>query len=95
VLDRIAASHRAELACFIWQAFFIDKWQKLVLTTDFKNKLMKPCQTKESTQERERKRNKRQEPKSRQANSPKEAGHKEKREPLRTGPSTSCPLPVA
>jgi hypothetical protein len=41
--------------------------------------VMKPCQTlyKESTQERERKRNKGQGPKSRQANSPKEAGHKE------------------
>jgi hypothetical protein len=52
---------------------------------------MKPCQTlvKESTQERARKRNTGQGPKSRQATSPKEAGHKEEREPLRTEPSTS------
>jgi hypothetical protein len=44
-------------------------------------KMMKPCQTlflkKKSTQGRERKRNKGQGPKSRQANSPTEAGHKE------------------
>ncbi len=39
---------------------------------------MKRCQTlsKESTQERERERNKGRGPKSRQTNSPKEAGHK-------------------
>ncbi len=45
---------------------------------------MKPHQPfeKDSTQERERKRNKGQGPKFRQANSPKEAGHKEEREPL-------------
>jgi hypothetical protein len=45
---------------------------------------MKPCQTfkKESTQRRERKRNKGEGPKSRQANSPKGAGHKKEREAL-------------
>jgi hypothetical protein len=45
--------------------------------------LMKPGQPlykKESTQEKERKRNKGQWPKSRQANRPKEAGHKDERE---------------
>ncbi len=36
------------------------------------------------TEQKERKRNKGQEPKSMQASSPKEAGHKEEREPLRT-----------
>jgi len=43
---------------------------------------MKPWQTssKESTQERERKRNKGQGPKSRPANSPQEVGHKEAKE---------------
>jgi hypothetical protein len=43
--------------------------------------LMKPCQTfyKESTQERARNQNKGQGPKSRQANSPTKAGHKEER----------------
>ncbi len=43
-----------------------------------------PCQTllKESTQQRERKRNKGQGPKSRQANSPEEAGHNEEMEPV-------------
>jgi len=48
--------------------------------------MMKRCQTllKESTQERERKRNKGQGPKSRQANNPKEAGHKEVMESLST-----------
>jgi len=41
------------------------------------------------TEERERKISKRQGPKSRQASSPKEAGHKEEREPLRTqGPKS-------
>jgi hypothetical protein len=53
--------------------------------------MMKPCQTlkKESTQERERKRNKGQGPKSRQANSPKELGHKEVMEPLSTETSNN------
>jgi hypothetical protein len=53
---------------------------------------MKPCQTliKESTQERERKRNKGQGPKSRVSKSPKEAGHKEESKPLRTEPSTQA-----
>jgi hypothetical protein len=55
-------------------------------------KIMKPCQTcqtlqKESTQERERKGNKGQGLKSRQANSPTKASHKEESEPLRTEPS--------
>jgi len=45
--------------------------------------------SKESTQARERKRNKGQGPKSMQANSPKEAGHKEARESLSTQTSTS------
>jgi hypothetical protein len=53
--------------------------------------MLKPCPTlqKESTQERERRRNKRQGLKSRQANSPKEAGHKEVREPLNAETSNS------
>jgi hypothetical protein len=53
--------------------------------------MMKPCQTlqKDSTQERERKRNKRDKHQSPgKQNSPKEAGHKEERAPLRTKPST-------
>jgi len=43
--------------------------------------MMKPYQTllKESTQEREKKRNKGQAPKSKQTNSPKEAGHQEEK----------------
>jgi len=55
------------------------------------SKIMKPCQTleKESTQERERKGNKGQGSKFGQAKSPTKAGHKEEREQLRTGPSTS------
>ncbi len=55
--------------------------------------MMKPCQPfkkKESTQARDRKRNKRPEPKSRQANSPKEMSHKENKEPLSTKTSTNC-----
>jgi hypothetical protein len=55
---------------------------------------MKPCQTskKESTQEREReKKNKEQGPKSRQADSPKEACHREViREPQSIETSISC-----
>jgi hypothetical protein len=44
--------------------------------------MMKPCPTlqKESTQERERRRNKGQGPKSWQVNSPTQVGHKEVRE---------------
>jgi len=42
---------------------------------------------KKAPKERASKRNKGQGPKSRQASSPNEAGHKEKREPLRTKPS--------
>jgi hypothetical protein len=44
---------------------------------------------KESTQERARKRNKGQGPKSSQANSPKEEGHPKEREPLQIEPFTS------
>ncbi len=54
---------------------------KIMKACNFSNviEMMKPCQPlkKESTQARQRKRNKRPEPKSRQANSPKEAGHKQ------------------
>jgi hypothetical protein len=54
--------------------------------------MMKPYQPlkKESTQARERKRNKRPETKPRQANSRKEASDKGKEEPLSTKTSTSC-----
>jgi hypothetical protein len=52
-------------------------------------KLSQSFKKKESTQGRERKINKGQEPKSRQANNPKEAGHPEEREPLRTEPSST------
>jgi hypothetical protein len=46
---------------------------------------MKPCQTslKKSIQEKERKRNEGQGPKSNKAKSPKEASHKEAREPTK------------
>jgi hypothetical protein len=58
-----------------------------------KEKVMKPCQTpsKQSTHERERKRNKGQGPKSRQANGQKEVGHNKEREPLSIKtPFTDC-----
>jgi len=54
--------------------------------------MMKPYETssKESTQARERKKNKGQGPKSRQANNPKEVCHMNVKEPLSTETSTSC-----
>jgi hypothetical protein len=70
--------------CYVDQIFAKKNW----------NQLMKPCQTckKESTHKRERKRNKGQGQKSRQANNPNEASHKEEREPLSTQPSNLRPL---
>jgi hypothetical protein len=52
--------------------------------------MMKPCQTssRESTQERERKRTKGNDQSPGKANSPKEVGHKEAREPLSIKTST-------
>ncbi len=60
------------------------------LPTPYTQKMMKLCQTlsKESTQERERKRIKVQGPESRQTKDPKEARQTEERKPLSTETST-------
>jgi hypothetical protein len=87
----------------VWKVVMSDHWRRFhighfeikgIPPTHTLNlsKMMKPCQTssKESSQEKERQRNKGQAPKSKQANSPKEACNKEAREPLSTKTSTSC-----
>jgi hypothetical protein len=75
-----------------WALFWIQiksaKFEGLTRTIHDKKKF---CQINDGTLPNliKRKQKKGQGPKYRQANSPKEAGHKEEREPLRTKPCTS------